>query len=398
MVFLSKRSNYLEVDLPTSVEKDQKQVSAYLKKSIVTKIGTSANKIFSNVKSALCFPLRYLGSKTWSLPGILMRLPGLLLFGWNKSESITEQLFTKGYEYESQELTKEMTKSFLRNACIASSIAVATDVKMPRKMEEEWLEPYGLQVLSPESMFTHLKELSGNIEINDKRFLDRNSGLKMMIVTNNDEAIITFGAAGSAQNEFNDALKNPAWKTLQKHVFKSVYSNLLGTTPAIYKQAEELYLAIKDHPFLLGKKITLIGHCMGGALASYIGIKHQIQVNGFNTLALGTGIQKEIGADKLKNANNYVTHISISKDFFSDPQSSTIDRIVNFMGIRTPGNFGKHFTVPAYSDYNKSSDGIYLSRKNQTRIHNFYVGSMMAYVGYNYRDKPITLAQNCQLP
>lgn len=359
----------------------------------IGRIYSCCKEIFLKIKNVICFPLRYLGSKTWSLPGIVMRLPAVLLFGWHKPTSLSEQLFGKGYNYHSEELTPEETKPFLRNACIASSIAVASNAKMPRRMEEEWLDPYGLQILSPELMSIDLARLSGSIEVNDKRFLDRNSGLKMVIVINNDEAIVTFGAAGAAQNEFVNAKDNPSWIKLEKHIWNGViWPNLFGASPAIYKQAEELYVAIKDHPALQGKKVTLAGHCLGGSLASYIGIKHQVPVNGFNTLAFGAGIQKEIGDDKLRQADNYVTHISISKDFISDcPNSPAIDRMINLLGIRTPGNFGKHFTVPAYSEYNKSSDGNSLSRVNQNRIHNFYVGSMMAHIGFNNRDKPITL-------
>lgn len=361
----------------------------------IDKICLCVQEIFLKLKTFVCFPLRYLGSKTWSIPGLAARLPGVLLFGWNKSESITTQLFGKGYEYHSRGLTPEESKPFLRNACIASSIAVSPSAKMPRRMEEEWLDPYGLKVISPKEMGLDLAGLSEHIEVNDRRFLDPESGLKVMMVTNEDEVIIAFGAAGAAKNEFVDAENNPSWKKLERHIWNNiVWANLFGASPEIYRQADKLYTAIKDHEALKGKKITLVGHCLGGSLASYVGLKHGVQVNGFNTLAFGAGIQKEIGDERLKEANKYLTHISISKDFFSDcPKSSIVDRMVNLMGIRTPGNFGKHYTVPAYEEYNNPKDGNSLSRVNQDRIHNFYVGSMMAHVGFSNRDKPVTLVK-----
>jgi len=360
------------------------------KKSCVEIIGNLSKRIFAQFKEVLSFPINYLGSKTWSLPGLMMRLPGVLLFGWAKTESLAEQLFGKGYHYQSKALTPEQTKPYLRNASIASSIAAA-----PATMEAQWLEPYGLKVLSPESMSVDLSKVSGEIEINDKRFLDRKTGLKMMIVTNDDEVIINFGAAGAAKNEFVEADKNPEWAVLEKHIWNGVvWSNLFGLKTGLYNQAEQLYLALKDHPDLQGKKLTLVGHCMGGSLASYIGIKNQVKVNSFNTLAHGVKIQKEIGNEKLKHADEYVTHVSIGKDFFSDcPNTSVIDRISNLMGIRTPGNFGKHYTVPVFADYNKKSQGNALAKANQNGIHNFFVGSMMAHSGFSNRDKPINLLQ-----
>ncbi len=377
------------------VEKHLPPQPGKLKRSLICHVYAFALAVFIQIKRVILFPTRYFGSKTWSIPGLMIRLPFVLLFGWMKKESICHQLFGNGYSYRSKSFTKEQAKPFLRNACIASAIAAAPNTTMPRRMEEEWLDPFNLKVLSPREIGVDLTKVSGAIEADDKRFLDRKSGLKMMVVVKDNEAIFTFGAAAAVQHEFPDAPKNPEWKALNKRIWnKIVWPNLLGASPPIYKQAESLYLAVKDSPALKGKEITLVGHCMGGSLASYIGIKQCVKAQGFNTLAFGVGIQRQIGDKKLRQAKKYVTHLSIKNDFFSDcPKISTLDRIFNHIGIGSPGNFGDHGTIPAYSGYNLRSDGCSLNSKNQDRIHNYYVGSLMAYLGYSNRDKPVSLAK-----
>lgn len=359
---------------------------------------TLLEKVYSFVKvilKAIVFPLNYLGSKTWSVPGIVLRLPFVLLFGWNNKASLVDQLLCKGYQFHSPKLSPKEAKPFLKHACIASSIALSPKPQHPMRMEDEWLSPLGLRVIAPSTLCSPgIEQVPGVLEANDKIFLDRSTGLKMMYVENDEEVFVTFGAAGAAKHEFPDANSNPRWKALEKKIWKKiVWSNLWGSSPAVYQQAEALYLAVKDSPALNGKKITLVGHCFGGSLAAYIGLRNRVQAVAFNTLAFGAGLQKKVGSKKLRDAHKYLTHISVERDFFSDhPKISVIDRLVNLCGIRTPGNFGRHFKVPAHVDYNRSQDGHSLSRVNQDRIHNYFVGSMMTHCGYNKRDTPKSLS------
>lgn len=364
-----------------------------VQKTLSEKICDFVCSIFEAIKLVVLFPFRYLGSKTWSIPGVLIRLPIVLLFGWTRSESFAEQLFGKGYQFSPQEISSEQTKPYLRNACIASSIAASTGEQGSRRMEKDWLDPFELLIVPPNSFDLDLEALPGNIEIIEKGFLDRKTGLKMMIVEDGEETIITFGAAGGAKVEFTNPDNNPEWVSLEKQIWGGVvWPTLYGLVPDLYEQAEALYLAVKDHPSLQGKKLTLVGHCLGGSLASYIGIKHQVQVNGFNTLPFGGGIQQVLGDAKLREAGQFVTHLSIGNDFFSDcPGTTVLDTIVNLIGFRTPGNFGKHYVIPAYPDYNSPADGNSFSKVNQNRIHNYFVGSMMAYCGFSNRDKPSSL-------
>jgi len=326
--------------------------------------------VFETLKNIVSIPFRYLGSKTWSLPGLILRLPQILLFP--REGSISEQLFGKGYHYQLEVLSPQQAEPFVRNACIATSVA---------KCDTTWFELYGLQVLSPIEIDADLSTLPGQIEWDDVRYLDRTTGLKAMVVSNEDEVVISFGALEGAKADFDEPGENPYWKSLVRSMWGSAIGNLAGVSPAIYSQAEALFLAIKNDPELAGKKITLIGHCLGGSIASYIALKNHVQAQGFNTLPLGVGLQQDIGEENLRNAENYVTHLSVNNDFCSDsPLSSLIDRVLNLLGLKTPGNFGNHYRVPAAPGYS-----------TQAKIHNFFVGSIMHHLGFNCRWKPLDL-------
>lgn len=353
--------------------------------SCIKKICSVVRKIFRSIADFIFFPIRYFGSKTWSIPGIMIRTPFAVfkkVIGLGGENTLSEELFGKGYQFKARILDKESTKKLIRSA----TFSTATHNFTPKWKEA--LDSFGLNVVSPKDLVTakNQQKFPKNINVNDTRFFDPKSGLKMMVASNDSEVLIAFGALGAPRVEMKNEKER---KELEKKIWRDVVNgNLAGFKANIYEEANQLFEAIKDQPQFKGKKLKLVGHCMGGSLATYIGLKHQKQVHAFNTLAFGVGIQEQLGQKRLSEADKYVTHLSIENDFFSNCQKiSTIDRLANLIGIKTPGNFGKHYKIPPAKDYT----AIKNYSKRQDAIHNFFLGSMMEYIGHSNRTLPQSL-------
>lgn len=323
---------------------------------LLERVGNSASQSWSHIKQAVCFPLRYLGSKTWSVPGLIAKAPILLLEKTCSTNSAHPHapLFSSGYHYQPQPASLEISQKYLSDAYIAAAVYDCDCSHFDR---------LGLTLLNPQELNINLSQLPGNIEANDKRFVDLTTGFKMMIVEYANEIIMAFGALASAPRELADvpedeiALRNKLWVSV-------VIAELAGLTPILYEQAEAMFLEIQKHERISVKQIRLVGHSMGASQASFIGLRNQIKASCFNSLALGPSLQKAIGADRLRAADQYITHLSVHGDFFSDPPCMTLlDRFIGLVGLRTPGNFGNHFRIPS-------------TLQSQSEIHNNFVGAI----------------------
>jgi predicted esterase YcpF (UPF0227 family) len=131
-----------------------------------------------------------------------------------------------------------------------------------------------------------------------------------------------------------------------------------GNTPKACVQADAFVQNVmKAYP---DKTIKLTGFCFGGMLAQYAALKNEVPASCFNSLQLGPKLQQDIGSEKLEKAGSYVEHFSIERDHITDSRIDSIvefklpknleslrltplDNIVNKLGIRTPGNFGKTY-------------------------------------------------------
>lgn len=344
------------------------------KESQISKI---AQKVLAFLKEVFSYPGRFLGSKTWSIPGLILKTPWVLFkrcVGISSPLTLKEELFGGSYQFSPTPLSKSEAERFLPSATMSTAVHNCTD------KWKEGMAHYNYNVVSPTSLLMNLSQLPGKIEANETRFFDPTSGLKAMVLENGEEIVISFGALGAPRAEIKDEAQR---LKLEKHLWKNVINNnLFGGRPELYDQADALVAAInKNFP---EKKIKLVGHCMGGSLASFVGIKRGIEVHAFNTLALGPGIQNKLGFEKLAKASRYVTHISVENDFFSDCKYvSGLDCLSNLLGLRTPGNFGRHYRIKASKDY-----------KEQDPIHNYFLGSMMEYVGYTNRTMPQQLKES----
>jgi hypothetical protein len=231
--------------------------------------------------------------------------------------------------------------------------------------DTEWLAS-GWTPIPPKNMVLEFP----HIEAHDLCFFDPRNGLKVTLVEKGDEVIITFGALKS----FESVKSNHSCLTTKQ--YGTAAANILGSTPAIYSEAEQFIDCLVSHPRIANKKIVFAGQCFGASLASYVALRRKEQAICFNSLQLGAGLQYQIGEATLKNADNYVTHISATHDSFTRNKTYDIfDRVLTALYIRTPGCYGKGASIPsAYPDARRS--------------HEYILGSFMKYLGYSERDKP----------
>lgn len=326
---------------------------------LVHRVIDVVNKVFNVIKELVLFPTRYLGSKTWSLPGALIRSPKIIydfLAGESKSES---------YHFHAQKkLTQDEARDYLKYSAAAVS-SFENDGK--------WLRGLNLTIHSFDQDKLDLSVVSKDLQIKSNSIVNVKNGLKIVLIENDNEIICTFGAKHSLAHEVEEGEERERVLSVQN---KSILNNLIGLNPRIYDEALEVFEHLENLGVFKGKKVTLTGQCFGSSIASYVALQKDCEAVGFNSMPLGAGIQQKLG-DKVKNADRLITHISAEGDYVSDFIGFEIlDRALSFIGIRTPGNFGKRFTIPsAYSNFSET--------------HAYIMGSLMKYLGYSVRATPL---------
>ena len=313
------------------------------------KIAQIAKEIFAFIKALFLFPLRYFGSKTWSIPGLLYRAAS------GKPISFKE----KGYHFEYENLNSPI-----------ESLPYASMTHYAHKTEAEWIAPFGYKPVHP----TKLNIQDAEVESRELCFFNPQTGLKAILAEKEKEIAVIFGALSSSTHELkNNPIQNAK---IQKSLQAASVFNIAGTVPAIYQEAFSFSAKLLDHPYFQNKQITFVGSSFGGSLASFVALKFQRPAVCINGLQLGAGLQQEIGDKTLKKADKYITHIFMNNDYLNDPPLlNTIDKIFSRAGIRTPGNFGKRYKISTpYQSYKQ--------------IHSFIFGSFIHNLGFDKKTLP----------
>lgn len=325
------------------------------------KINTLVKKLFALLKTVITFPTRYLGSKSISACGLMKR--SLLkikdLFAEKSSEP--EPLLGCGYHrFSHHDMTGDEIKPFIKFSCATAAV---------HSNNLEWIDPLGFKV----------KEIKTNlgIEKRDTLFFDHQTGLKFSIFENENQILIPFGALGSSNSVLMDKAQN---LDLYRKMFLTAIGNLLGGKTALHLKADEVISKLLKSGELGNKEVFFVGQSLGGSIASFVALRNDQKAICFNSLPLGAGLQQEIGDEKLRHADHYVTHISAKNDYISDSPKilGVIDAIVSFIGLKTPGNFGLKNHIPAA--YSKRQE-----------IHDYFLGSMLVHAGFNIHTQPIQL-------
>jgi hypothetical protein len=320
------------------------------------------------LKNAIHFPSRYIGSKSWSLPGKIARL----VFGLF-CRKIQQKLSGDGiYQFRAKTLSKEEVKKYIIY-CSATMACFKQDTQDQNYSNfGSWIDRFGFKLYQPTN--NNHSNLPGSVQVMDRCYFDPRSGLKAVILYDDNEVILCFGSNRAGENEMSTKKERDK---MEKTIITDATKNLLGAKVQIYAQADALFQVIKQQ--FKDKKIVLTGQCFGGSLASYVALKNQVCCIGFNTLPLGVGQQQDIGKDRLNLANKYCVHISAKGDYLSDFfVVKPIDRFLCFIGIRTPGIFGVRYKIPS-------------AYKQIIQTHIYIMGSIMHYLGYPKTSRPAIL-------
>lgn len=364
--------------------------------NVITRVG---GNIVKGITETLLFPTRYFGSKTWSLPGVVCRLPIVLFnrtfYASEREKPFQEQLFgtNTGYHFSLQKvLNQKETLSYLPAACMTAT---------GYTLDSSWMDQLGYQIVKPESLQLDLKQISesltcrsnfichnseGREMIGADCFFNESYGLKVMVAEKDNKVLINIGPRRTQDNPNLNFMGFMRYNVigLLRYVSNLFFLAPLGTNPAIFDETTALIKLIKDHPRFEGKEITLCAHSVAGSFATYSGIQNKLPTVCFNSVPMGAGLQQKLGQEKLALADRYVTHITNNWDYCSDafpPVVGIVDRIINFiLGFKTAGNFGNRYTVPS----------AYL---NPIHTHGFIIGSMMQHMGYDIRTKPDQISQ-----
>ena len=356
-------------------------------------------RLIEKVIAAVKFPLRYIGSKDWSLPGLLLSIPKrAYCYFTKKPYSLSTNYYQKPVELK----TAKMLDPFLRYAATNAAIHTLDD--------QRWIEGFdddSLRFIDPSDLAI---DVPGITIYDNKAFIDQTTGLKASVAESNKEIIIAFGAidtfnhiiwtdqGGPAilkQIEANGETEELKQKKDQVIKLQKILKrkqeiiaayNLLGGVPDVYKQASELVFQIKIR--FPNRKITLTGQCFGGSLATYASLMNTLPAYCFNSLPLGAGIQNMLGDTRLSQGKDLITHISAKTDWISDnTKFSLFDTFLTYVcGIRTPANFGKRFTIQSAYEKHPSLTSSLPFFRSSNETHDYILGSMLKILMPTWKD------------
>lgn len=355
----------------------------FLSSNTTEKIQNCILEIFEALKNVGRIPFRYIGSKTWSIPGLVLKSISILfdrvLNRQHLTTNLKEYFFGAGYHFFMQKK--------LNHVEIIPYFPHAGAINAVHASDHSWIEPLGYETIEPKSLNLKLKDSFEGLQPNQKCFFDERTGLKITTFIKDKEVIFTIGTVGSSRSEIQDSKVHR--KIMWQMAGDAIY-NFLGGNPTLYRQADQFIQSVMQNPFFSDKKISLTGHCFGASVAAYLGIKHQIKTICFNSFPIGAGLQMDIGPAKLDQSDDFVTHITARNDYTSDfPFIHFIDLPLSLIGIRTPGNFGKRYYIPSayHSTYWSSIVHPIKNFHNFHNTHRFILGSMMKCIGQDRKTK-----------
>src|ERR1700722_11804857 len=152
-------------------------------KDLLEKIIDVAKRIFKFLKKVFTFPLRLIGAKTFSIPGLLFRLPVVAYehcFGLNKPQNSfnNDLLCDKGYhDFPERDLTNDEIKHYLLYGCAAAAV---------QNNKERWVLDLGYHPIRCE-------DFGLGLQTDNTVLYDPITGLKIIIYENGQNVIIAFG-------------------------------------------------------------------------------------------------------------------------------------------------------------------------------------------------------------
>lgn len=255
--------------------------------------------------------------------------------------------FKKGQQ---QDVTAEMAKLALPKAVMASAASsLASDPLVPDGY------PFAPESLIPRSVLS--REHGGTGELGLMKYesgrlvSDHWSALRIgVFVGPRDEIYLAF--AGTKPVARPGTLKSNAVQ-------------FFGIKDTAFNDADKVVRAFKAaHP---DREINLIGHSLGGAIATYAGIKNGVPVTGFNSAGLSLGLRNELGADAIDAAS--VVHLNTA----GDPLSQYVQN--QRFGVTGASQVGIRYRIPE-SKGHRTNDVVNALTKLVTGPDSEYPGSV----------------------
>lgn len=330
-------------------------------------------------------PTTWFGSKTTSMAGSLMS-EGFAYGGiadpcgtFVYVEPVKTPEYGKSYHFDAEDMSQETAASAMR---YAAAIQVTTEsvirginplnLANTRGVEDNVDEKDDFEYVTftkipgQDPIYTgnnaniNIDTIEGKLTlIEDKGvnyYVDHESGLAFTALTDSrtGEIVVSFpGLGGGAQipGIKGDEGRLAAFTNAQ---LSAVTKQLVGDVPQCYKQAAAIVAQLKDNN--PNAKVTTTGFSFGGSVAQYAALKHEsdhpnsgnpVTAHCFNGLAIGAGLQKDVGDTTLNKADERITHYGTGGDWVTDLTGiKTLDKILGFIGFRTPGNYGKKYVLP----------------------------------------------------
>ncbi|GAB4270306.1 MAG: hypothetical protein Tsb0018_02470 [Opitutales bacterium] len=171
------------------------------------------------------------------------------------------------------------------------------------------------------------------------------SGMRARIYQNIETGDVVLAFAGTELRPLSGSMRSSDWWRMTYNLMSSSWQ-AGGGTPKIYSQAAEWTELLQKH--FGNDKIIVTGVSMGGGLAQYAGLLHEVPVYAFNSVGLGGGtkstLREHYSTQDLLDfaALDLVTHVNVEGESLSEGWllTYTIER----------DQLGKIYTVPCYSN------------------------------------------------
>ena len=314
---------------------------------ITKRVKDLAVSIFKAIISSLKIfetPLSFIGSKYPSLPEVAIRtaLAAKKVLLGQKITSMRSELLETGWNYQSRDVGLLQRPKSLSDDDKALNLQL-----MNKSLLYTRLYAYNHATGQKGERDASLEACKARVKADwmppgyEEAYDFNEDGLRITFIKGDGKLHVIFGAKNAAGS---------------KHVLKNIgetVTTMAGFQPDIYKRALEEYNRLMSEQFSSFQQndVVLSGLCLGGALASYVTLKSDSGESAvvLNPLGLSPRMQWDIGRDNLRKANEKIEIFSVLGDFASAPIKPIpqVDVLLNFIGIRTVGNFGKRYHMQA---------------------------------------------------
>ncbi len=328
--------------------------------------------------------LRVFGGRQWSLPGLILRvltLQVLIALVWQR-KSWREALWGTPLcrPTDVRGLPSEQ-----RDRLVETGARACTLVAAVHQLKNVWIDELRLHdydLLDPQTLGI---ELEGTETWTHTCLYDPHTAFKAIVVHDRvqNEWVLVFGAqdcfkepipmtapGGNISSRRQNvepiasdaqAVAVPRAQSLGRLQIAMAIFNLLGGRGPLYNQAASLTARLQRVASERGVTVRCVGQSLGGSLATYAALRAQVPATVFNPLALGVGLQADLGEPCLQKGTEHIDVFTATSDWASDPHwlMRGLTEGLNLLGVRTAAVVGRQWLVPsAYDGASASHDYI----------------------------------------